>query len=89
MNQINVPCSACGKTVLFAEDPYRVAGATKYWSSTFEEPDKSMFVVQRRIPTNNKGKMRVKVTNEHILAVFCNPQCGLDYDTRNRAKVSD
>lgn len=88
MNQINLQCSACNAPVIFAEDPYRVAGATKYWLSTFEEPEESILVVQRKLPSVKKGRPAFKVTREHVLAVFCSPQCGVDYYERNRAEVS-
>lgn len=78
-------CSNCSKDVVFAEDPYNTPGATKYWRSTYDEPEQSMFIIQRNTPSvNKKGKMTVRVTNEHVLAVFCNAACGVEYGSREK-----
>ena len=85
---MNIPCSYCGEFVNFSENPYGDPTATRYWQSTYEEPEQSLFVVQRKTPSvNKKGKVSVKVTNEHITAVFCGPECGLGYHG-DRKKVS-
>ncbi len=84
MSQIVVKCDVCEKDVIFADDPYDVTEATRYWKSTYDEPKESLFVVQRRIPsTNKKGKMTVMILNEHILKIYCDVHCGLkDYESR-------
>lgn len=83
MNQLNVKCFVCEAAVIFANDPYSVPEATRYWKSTYEEPEESMFIVQRKIPVQGKhGRVSVQVFNEHILKVYCGPECGLeDYGT--------
>ena len=79
MSQISIKCASCGNDVVFAEDPYSTVGATKYWKSTYDEPKKSQLIVQRKIPSvNKKGKMTVRVMDEHVLASYCGAQCGLD-----------
>ena len=81
MKSAPVKCSNCGNQTLFAEDPYGTPGATKYWSATYDKIDKPLFVVQRQTPSRNKkGKMSVRTTNEYITAVFCTPDCGVEYD---------
>jgi hypothetical protein len=87
MKAAQVNCANCNKQLIFAEDPYNTPGATKYWSSTYDEIDKPLFIVQRQTPsTNRKGKMTVRVTNEYITAVYCDAKCGVEYG--NREKVS-
>ena len=83
-------CSSCGNDVLFAEDPYNTPGATKYWRSTYDEPNQSLFIIQRQTPSvNRKGKMTVRTTNEHVLAVFCNAACGVEYGNREKLSSKD
>ncbi len=86
MSYITVKCDECGTDVIFDEKPYDNLLATRYWKSTYDEPEESMFVVQRRIPTMNKrGKMTEQILYEHILKIYCGPQCGLDdYDRTKR-----
>ena len=84
MSSILQKCAACGNDVIFSEDPYGTPGATRYWKATYDEPEQSMLIIQRKTPfTNKKGKMTIRVTNEHVLAVFCNAQCGLEYEQRS------
>ena len=90
LNSLMLKCGNCNKDVLFAEDPYQTPGATKYWESTYDEPDRSLLIVQRKTPsTNRKGKMTVRTTNEHVLVVFCSAQCGLDYGNRKKVSARD
>ncbi len=83
MNQIVVKCDVCKKSVIFADDPYDVPGATRYWKSTYDEPKESLFVIQRRIPTEDKnGRKSIQILYEHILKIYCGVDCGLkDYET--------
>lgn len=79
MSQISIKCTSCGNDAIFAEDPYSTFGATKFWKSTYDEPKESLLVIQRKIPTaSKKGRMTVRVMNEHVTAVYCSAQCGLD-----------
>ena len=86
MSQVSVKCDVCEIPVIFAEDPYATPIATRYWKSTYDEPEESLFIVQRRIPSMNKrGKVTYQIFNEHILKIFCGPQCGLeDYERTKR-----
>ena len=69
-------CNVCNAPVVFDQ-----TAGTKYWKSTFDEPEVSLFIVQRSIPNvNSKGKVTYRITNEHVLALYCGPECGLkDY----------
>ena len=70
MSYVNVKCDECGTDVIFDESPYENPLATRYWKSTYEEPEESIFVVQRKIPNmSKKGKMTVRVLQEHILKI--------------------
>lgn len=90
MRAAPIKCSGCGKQTIFAEDPYGTPGATKYWQATYDKTDNAVFVVQRQTPsTNKKGKMTVKITNEYITAVFCTPQCGVEYGNREKVSSED
>jgi len=86
MSQVSVKCDVCGSGVIFADDPYNNLAATRYWKSTYDEPEESLFVVQRRIPSMNKrGKVTYQIFNEHILKIYCGVQCGLeDYERTKR-----
>lgn len=86
MSSIQQKCY-CGKSVTFDEDPYSNPVATKYWCSQHnDKPDEFLFTVQRKIPTfNKKGKMTIQTQLEYVTAVFCCPECGLEYyEQRNQ-----
>ena len=86
MSQVSVKCDVCEIDVIFTDDPYDNPTATRYWKSTYDEPEESLFVVQRRIPSMNKrNKVTYQIFNEHILKIYCGPQCGLeDYESTKR-----
>lgn len=76
---MNVKCDVCGGPVVFDEDPYKNPTATRYWKSTYKQPDDALLVVQRKIPNvNSKGKTTVQLLTEFILRIYCGAQCGLD-----------
>jgi len=78
MSHATVKCDGCGVNVVFDSDPYRNPSATKYWKSTYTTPEKSLFVMQRKIPSqSNKGKITTQLQNEHVLEIYCGPTCGL------------
>lgn len=80
MSFVNVKCDVCGTDVIFDEDVSNNPVATRYWKSTYEEPDESLFVVVRKIHEENKwGKVVcVQTLYEHILKIYCGVECGLE-----------
>ncbi|KKK70266.1 hypothetical protein LCGC14_2925710 [marine sediment metagenome] len=87
MSFTQVKCDNCGVSVIFDEDPYNNPIATRYWKSTYEKPEKSLFIVQRKIPSQNKkGKITYQIFNEHILQIYCGVKCGLEeYELTKKA----
>ena len=79
MSYMQVKCHTCQAPTVFDEDPYKNPVATRYWKSTYEKPDDALFVIQRKIPNENRrGKITVQLMNEFILRIYCCAQCGLD-----------